>query len=131
MPLADLTNLTNHTFVFDPTSIFAVNEQPGPGGPKTTFVWKVFNEAQAVAGTPADFLNRHSLNRHFVQLKGPRGELWVRADAVSSFHAPFPGDQQPSTVHCMLSVAGFQFTALDDVQTVRKAVEHIPSASSA
>jgi hypothetical protein len=125
MPLAELTNLTKHTFLFDPESIFAVNVQPGPAGSHTTFVWKVFNMEQAVAGTPADFLKANGLTVHFVQLTGSRGELWVRADTVSGLHAPFPGDQQPSNIKCMLMVNGFPFTAEDDVAVIRDKVNAI------
>jgi hypothetical protein len=60
-----------------------------------------------------------------VQLKGPRGELWVRADGVTGLHAPFPGDRQPANIRCMLSVAGCPFTAEDDVQSVRRAIAAI------
>ncbi len=123
MPLADLTNLNGNSFVFDPASIFAVNEQPTPDGHKATFVWKVFNEAQAIAGAPIEFLKRHHLDPLFAQLKGPRGQLWVRAGAVSSLRAPFPGDHQPANIRCMVSVEGFQFTAEDSVQTVRNAID--------
>ena len=125
MPFAQLTNLGKHTFIFDPASIFAVNVQPGPDGPHTTFVWTVFNQPQSIAGNPVDFLNLHGLTTEFAKLSGPRGELWVKADAVGAMHIPWPGDQQPANVNCILSVAGAQFVSLEDVSTVRQLLEAI------
>jgi hypothetical protein len=129
--LADLTNLNKFSFVFDPDSIFAVNVMFDPAGSKTTFVWKIADVAQAVADTPAAFLNRHGLTAHFAQLTGPDGELWVRAEDVSVLHMPFPGDGTPPSVRCMLSVGGSPFTALEDVQTVRERIDAIRTKQDA
>jgi hypothetical protein len=123
MAFADFVNLANFSYVIDTNSIFAVNVMPGPGGQHTTFVWKIWNGEQAVAGTPAELLDRYGLRVHFAKFTSLLGELWVRADAVSALHTPFPGDNAPANVQCILSVGGSTFNVLDSLQTVRDRIE--------
>ena len=67
MPFAQLTNLGKHTFYSIRRVLLAVNVQPGPDGPNTTFVWTVFNQPKSIAGNPVDFLNLHGLTTEFAK----------------------------------------------------------------
>ena len=120
MPLKELTNLANKSYVFDSDSISVVNVAPGNSGRLTTQVWSVFGLPQEVAETPTAILKRLGLDATFVKLTSLGGELWVNPESVSAFHAPFPGDNVKDSVHCMLFVDGRTFAALEDVQTVRE-----------
>ena len=120
MPLKELTNHANKSYVIDSDSIAVVNVAPGNSGKPTTQVWSIFGVPQEVAETPTAILKRLGLDAKFVKLTSLDGELWVNPESISAFHAPFPGDNVKDSVRCMLFVDGKTFAALEDVQTVRE-----------